>query len=169
MTNPSIQTEIRNTFDALIRSFSAFDTEQVNTVPFAGSWTAGQVAEHILKSGKGLPKLFQAETEPCTRAIDANTPGIRSMFLNMELKMKAPDFNQPSAGPHNQKALSDAFLRLKAELENAADTFDLSLICKGFQMPGFGFLTRLEWLAFVCAHTQRHTMQLQNIYKALNP
>lgn len=169
MTDTSINTEITRTFDTLIRTFSAFDAEQINTVPFAGSWTAGQVAEHILKSGQGFPEFLQAETETGARPLDEKIPGIRSLFLNMELKMQSPDFNRPSVGPHNQKELSDAFRRIKAELEQAAGTLDLSLTCKSFAMPGFGYLTRLEWLAFVCTHTQRHTIQLKNIYNVLNP
>lgn len=163
----AIKTEIATTFDELVRVFSSFDDTQVNTVPFAGSWTPGQVAEHILKSAQGLPKLMTAETEPTSRAIDEKVPEIRDLFQNMELKMEAPEFNRPSAGPHDQKVLLNAFAHLKTELENAAGTLDLSLTCKRFSMPGFGFLTRLEWLTFVCTHTQRHTNQLKNIQQVL--
>lgn len=165
----TIKTEISHTFDELIRTFSAFTPEQVNSVPFAGSWTPGQVAEHILKSSKGLPKMLLAETEPGTRPADEKIPAIRNLFLDMSLKMKSPEFNQPSAGPHDKQVLLDSFLTVKNRLEEASSMLDLSAVCKQFEMPGFGFLTRLEWLAFVSAHTQRHTHQLKNIFQILRP
>ncbi len=40
---------------ALLETIADFSQEQYNKVPFAGSWTAGQVSEHLLKSIGGMP------------------------------------------------------------------------------------------------------------------
>lgn len=168
MTTHGTKTEITETFDELLRVFSRFGESEINRVPSEGSWTAGQVAEHILKSGRGLPKLFAGKTEPASRPVDEKIPDIRAMFLNMELKMQAPEFNRPSAGPHDKNRLSEAIQKLKTELEQCAGTDAPDLLYTDFAMPVFGHLSRREWLAFVAAHTQRHTLQMQNIEKRLN-
>jgi hypothetical protein len=40
-------------------------------------------------------------------------------------------------------------------------------LCMEFDFPGFGHLTRYEWLKFIVFHTQRHIHQLKQIKNAL--
>ena len=43
-------TELQNTATELMQVLEAFTQEQLNNIPFEGSWTAAQVAQHILLS-----------------------------------------------------------------------------------------------------------------------
>ncbi len=161
--NESIQKEIRNTFAELIHVFSKISNDQVDVVPFEGSWTAGQVAEHIVKAISGMPELLNAKVEPANRPYDEQVAGLKKVFLDFSLKMKSPEFIVPTETKHDQATLLQTFSRLEIEMEDAASILDLTLLCKAMELPGNGYLTRFEWLSFALVHTQRHIHQLQKI------
>lgn len=61
--------------------------------------------------------------------------------------------------------LLGALQDIKAGLDHAVTTLDLTKTCLAFELPVFGYLTRLEAIYFVIYHTQRHLHQLKNIYQ----
>lgn len=165
----SIITDITATMDELTAIIMAFDQHQIDTLPFEGSWTAGQVAEHVIKSIGNLPELFAANVTPTTNRLpDANVSKLRNIFLDFNTKMQSPEFILPGTPDHDKETLLQSVDELKTQMINAANTLDLTLTCNNFEMPSLGFLTRFEWLIFFIVHTQRHTLQLKNIYKAIN-
>jgi DinB superfamily len=167
--NTVLITSIKQTMEELQKVFSSFSQQQIDKIPFAGSWTAGQVAEHINKSIGNLPEFFNSNTVPTSdRPFDANVSTLQHIFLDFSTKMQSPEFILPQANHHDKEAMLESFSILKEQMINAAETLDTTLTCKNFEMPGIGFLTRFEWLHFFVVHTQRHTYQLKNIYAILN-
>jgi DinB superfamily len=152
----------------LLQTIAAFSPEQFNQIPFEGSWTAGQVAEHLLKSESGIPEVVSGATKPTERAIDEKLGAIESIFLDFEIKMKSPDFIIPGNGPHNKEEILDAFTSVRDRMINMARTMDLSLTCTSFPFPEIGELTRWEWLGFAVCHSTRHIRQLKNIYQKVS-
>ncbi len=66
---------IEETFSRLTAAISKFSEKQFSTpFPFEGSWTAGQVAEHIIKSIGGMP---DQKTQPSDRAHNEKIEAIR--------------------------------------------------------------------------------------------
>lgn len=149
-------------------AIESFDEEEINEVPFEGSWTAGQVVDHILKSESGLPGVLLGDTTDTNRPVDANIPEIENIFLDFSTKLKAPDFNVPSDGPHNKAELIEAFTKERDEIRKVAAEQDLRLTASAFEFPGIGTFTRWEWLNFVVCHSKRHIHQLTNIRKKLS-
>lgn len=161
--------EINETMDELMQTFSSFSQEQIDKTPFEGSWTAGEVAEHITKSIIDLPQLFAHQTMPTTgRNFDAKVAAIRALFLDFSSKMKSPDFILPQEKYHDKQKMLDTFDQIKTQTINAASAMDLTLTCQLAEFPGMGFLTVYEWLNFAIVHTKRHTHQMKGIAKALN-
>lgn len=155
--------------DELIQTFSSFSQELIDKLPFEGSWTAGEVAEHITKSIIDLPQLFAHKTVPTTdRKIDAKVAAIRDLFLDFSTKMKSPDLILPQEKYHDKQKMLATFDQIKTQTINAASAMDLSLTCLLAEFPGMGFLTVYEWLNFAIVHTKRHTNQMKGIAKALN-
>lgn len=142
---------------------AALTPGQVNTVPFEGSWTAGQVVEHILMSESGIPETVLGSTQETDRPVAQYVPVIESIFLDFTAKYQAPDFIVPSAGPHDQQQLLEAFKAERAAIREIAANEDLTLTCTDFEFPQIANLTRWEWLQFVLCHSKRHTRQLRNI------
>jgi hypothetical protein len=161
----NLVTELQNAGSGLTAAIAAIPDNKFNTVPFEGSWTAGQVTDHILKS-LGVEILY-GKTTTTDRPPDQQVALLADIFLDFTTKLKSPDFILPSDEPQDKQVrLKDANDRFN-KLVEAAKTLDLVQICLDFEMPVMGGLTRLEFLWFYVFHTKRHTYQLQNIAKAL--
>ena len=149
----------------LLEVLSTFDQAALNTIPFAGSWTAAQVAEHILKSDQGVLKTLHGRVKPTERPPDAGLEGLKATFLNFTTKLKSPEFILPSPAAQNKETLLQSLQSTRSSISRAADTLDLTQTC--LDMPVLGEITRLELIHFVIYHTQRHIHQLRNISKVL--
>lgn len=160
MDTIKLMQEINQTADIFINLISRFDNKQLNTIPFQGSWTAGQVADHVIKATSGLP---DNRTRSVDRIPDEQVEGIKSVFLDFTVKFQAPDFIIPGEGPFDPDFILHQLSRVKKQNIAAAMNKDISKLCLDLELPGFGFLTRYEWLQFSVYHTQRHIHQLRNI------
>ncbi|NNU33478.1 DinB family protein [Mucilaginibacter sp. S1162] len=127
-------TELENARTNLAQAISSIPDDQFNTVPFKDSWTAGQVTEHIFKA-LGVNVLY-GKNQPTERAPDENVEETGKLFLNMDIKMKSPDFIYPSDGPHDKKEMLAKLEDSLDKLITAAKTLDLTLTCLDFEIPG---------------------------------
>lgn len=157
--------QIDSTEAALLDTFGSLSQQELNTVPFEGSWTPGQLSEHLEKS-YGVDTLY-AETADTTRDPAAMIAPIKAMFLDFSTKMQSPDFIYPHGDHYEKEAVCRVLKTRWTDIRKAATTLDLSKTCLAFEFPGSGPLTRLEWLNFFVIHTQRHLHQLRNMQKAL--
>ncbi|MDB4926526.1 DinB family protein [Mucilaginibacter sp.] len=160
-----VLTELQDTKAELELAISSISDDQFNTIPFKDSWTPGQVSDHILKA-VGVGVLY-GNTKPTARNRDEKVAETAKLFLNMDIKMKSPDFILPSNAPQNKQEILSKIDDTFSRLIEAAKTLDLSLTCLAFEVPGFGEFTRSEFIWFYIFHAQRHIYQLKNIAKAL--
>lgn len=160
-------TSLHNTTTALLQLLDAFDEKELHTVPFEGSWTAAQTAEHLIKSNGGAVKTLRGSVAEAKRPINENVDMLKKIFLDYSIKMKSPPWIVPSDAPPAKKEIIGSLSKIMEELQEIAATSDLSLLCMDFEMPNVGPLTRFEWLSFVNVHTIRHTHQVEVIYKKL--
>lgn len=167
MTHNELLSELTHTTDELMRLLSPLSEEQLNTVPFEGSWTAGQLGDHLYKS-YGLAAILDGKTEPTTRPADEKIGPVKKVFLNFEIKMKSPDFIVPSIGHFDKAVLLNGLTkRINSIKDFINKKEDLSPTCLDFQLPNAGTLTRTEWIQFMTVHTVRHVHQLKGIVAAL--
>ena len=160
--------ELFNSVDDITSEFfqtiSLFSEKEINTIPYEGSWTAAQVAEHVIRSNRGIEKDLQKEGKTCGREPDAGVEQIKSIFLNFTKKLKSPEFILPTKNVYEKERLiadlKKSIDRLKAEGKQQ-DLF------KEIHHRIFEDVTKLELLHFVVYHTQRHIHQLKNIFKII--
>lgn len=165
-----MNTELLNRFDTatgkLMQQLSSLNEEQLNAVPFEGSWTAGQLGNHLYKSYNIMDVLNgnMAETD---RDPVAKLAEIEKTFKDFTIKMKSPEMVLPTT-KHIEKEhlLSSLKERIEPQRE-AIKTMDLSKTCLDAEIPGGGPFTRQEWLGFNTIHTERHNHQLKNIIEYL--
>lgn len=158
-----LQRKITSTREELLRALELFNQENINSVPFEGSWTGGQVAEHILMSVSGILETVQGPAKATERNPEEHVKQLGDIFLNMDIKMKSPDFIIPSDDLKEKKTLSIALGSTLDRIKQVAENDDLSVTCTRFDMPMLGPLTKLEWISFASFHTRRHIQQLKNI------
>ena len=167
-TNNQLQEELSRqltvVYNDYISTLEQFSEAQINEIPFEGSWTPGQVTDHIIKATSGIP---DKHTEPAKRPYDEKVGNMESVFLDFETKFKSPDFVVPGNGPFNKQTLVETLRStLKRHLEKIGDT-DLTKLCLRFELPTIGTMTRYEWFRFIVAHMIRHHRQLKNILNSM--
>ncbi len=153
----------RNTGD-LLQVLGEFNNDQFNRLPFEGSWTAGQVADHLFRAERGAPVLMTGNIKQTTRDPEQFVKPLDDIFLDFSTKLKSPDFILPSDGPHDQAEYYNKFEATRKNIQELAANLDLTETCAEFDMPGIGHLTRFELLRFIVAHSTRHIRQLKNIH-----
>ena len=159
----NLEKTIAEAKDEFLRALDLFDKENINNVPFESSWTGGQVAEHILKSVSGILETVNVPSVTTSRNPEEHVKMFHDVFLNMEIKMKSPDFIIPSDSPKDKSFLQVSLTKTFDGIEKAAGKDNLTETCTSFEMPTIGLLTRLEWIQFAGFHTKRHAQQLRNI------
>lgn len=163
----AIANDVENTSKELIQAILLIPGGKFDTVPFEGSWTAGQVAEHVLKSCVGLADILEGNVKPTERNPEEHVQMLREIFLNFDTKMKSPEFILPTEAVHNRQSMSAELATALASIAAVAKVEDLTVTCLDYELPNLGRLTRIEFINFVVVHTQRHIHQLRNINRHL--
>jgi len=166
--NNKTLTEINKTFEEFMLILSSFYDEQINKIPFEGSWTPGQVTQHIVMSVSGFADLMNGPDKKTERQPDAHVGNIREAFLNFDIKMQSPDFIIPPVKNYDKAELLLTLDQLKTQLNHIIPVKDMNKTCTGFELPMLGYLTRTELANFIEVHTKRHVYQLKNIYNKIN-
>ncbi|MGK6352981.1 DinB family protein [Parapedobacter sp. DT-150] len=168
MTQHRLSNALESAFGELLATLSALGERELNAVPFSGSWTAGQVGDHLRQS-YGVMECLTGRVESTRRDPGVYIAPLSEQFLNFEVKMKSPDFILPSEEPiEKDRLINGLSKRTSSIIDFAASDADMTLTCLDFELPGLGTLTRKEWLNFVLVHTLRHNHQLANIIQQLN-
>lgn len=159
---PEVEVLFEQTMNRLISVLEGMTENQINIVPFPGSWTAGQVGDHLYRSYWVIETL-NGTTKVTSRQVDKKTPDIKALFFNFDIKMNSPKAILPSKDylekDHLIKNLKARILQFTEFIKKE----DLSLICKDFKIPEYGPFTRLEWVYFTIYHTMRHFNQIEKI------
>lgn len=163
-----IITEFEETQSELIAVLNGFTENNFNMIPFEGSWSAAQVAEHLLKANSGTILTLSGGSKDSVRQADEKAETIRSIFLDFSNKMHSPDFILPSSEPKEQEEMITHHITTGDKLRKIITDEDLTRLCTDFEFPDLGHLTRYEWICFVNSHSKRHTYQLNNILNVLN-
>lgn len=156
----------RETMGELISQLENFPALEFNEVPFPGSWTAGQVGEHLLRS-YGVIKTLYGNVIPAKRQVNQKIQIIKDLFLDYTIKMESPEAILPSTENINKESLLTALESKISRFNGLIYTEDLSLICTDYSIPEYGSFTRLEWIYFTIYHTRRHLHQIGQIKSSI--
>ncbi len=168
MIKTNLHADLNKTLTQLVQLVSTVDQEELNTIPFEGSWTIGQVTQHLVMSMSAFLKILHGPLIETPRAPDEFVEKIKAIFLNFNTKMNPPHFVVPHDIYYKKRELADSLESTKSSMLEAVVTLDLTKTCASFEFPGIGFLTRLEAINFILFHTQRHIHQLNKICQILN-
>lgn len=158
-----LQTQLETTMGQLTAILDRFDAHTFNTIPYEGSWTAGQVADHVYKSVANIGRVLNGNTKPADRDPWGIKPMLEQVFLNFDHKLKSPDFILPGPGPFSKDSFIALFNIVTNDITGSIRSGDLTQLCLDFEFPTVGCLTRQELIYFAAVHTQRHIHQLQKI------
>jgi hypothetical protein len=153
------------TTSQLLEVINKFTPQNINSIPFEGSWTAGQVADHVTKSNISITRALSLTGTAINRDPGERIQELAEVFLNFSTKLKSPDFILPGQDYYEKEVIIAHLNHWLVKLKEIAQESDLSEMIKH---PAFGDITKFEILHFVLYHTQRHIRQLENIFKAVS-
>lgn len=157
---------INYTFNTLIQILLKVDEEDLDRVPTLDSWSIGEVVEHVIICSNGIP---DRKTEIVSRNIEQQVPLLKEIFLNSREKFKADDSLMPREMFHDKYDQINEIKAIRKKLSLIARKSELNGLCLDMEFPSLGFLTRYEWLSFICFHTQRHIWQIESILAVFKP
>jgi hypothetical protein len=152
------------TSSELFKAVSLFDEENINTVPFKGSWTAAQVTEHVMLSNRAMIQSLEEEGRAASGNIDEGVAKLKEIFLNFDSKLQSPKFILPTQEMYNREQLIAELKDSVEQIKKLSARIDVSEM---IDHRVFGEITKFEILHFVVYHTQRHIHQLNNIFQHL--
>ena len=155
--------QYKDTMSRLLQKLSNFSQKQINKVPYADSWTPGEVADHVLKSQYGLPDLLKGKAKPANREPCEKVDAIKQIFLDFTSKLNSPAYILPTNDPVDKITIINSLSNKSADIIDAFQSLDPTEECLDFELPVLGVFTRLEWLYFATYHTQRHIWQLSKM------
>jgi hypothetical protein len=155
-----------DTTSQFLQLVSSFDEQEINRIPYDGSWTVAQIAEHVALSNMDIENQLSKEGKVCGKEPDAGVEKIRSIFLNFSKKLNAPDFILPTRDIYQRHTVIS---NLKTSIDQLTEVSKKEDLLQIIHHRIFGEVTRLETLYFVIYHTQRHIHQLKNIKKIIQP
>lgn len=158
-----VRNDLKESTRELLRTISKFPEEHFNIVPPDGGWSAGQVAEHLIKVETGVVRLFAGDTEPCERNPEKKIDVIKERSLNFETKINAVSSTVPDDKPKDKEVVLDKLQDIRQRLIGMIELHDLSEKITGLAHPVFGSLTRIEWIYFNIYHAKRHLQQIKVI------
>jgi hypothetical protein len=159
--------ELEETTNDLLAALSLFTQATFNKIPFEGSWTAGQVAEHLFKSESNIPRVVTGNSKETKRDPFEHVHTIQKIFLDYTIKMQSPEFILPSDEEKNKDLFIKRFEGTRKELRNLTETRDLYRTFTDFPFPKIGELTGWEWICFAVCHSKRHIRQMRIIAEKL--
>ncbi|MFL9843851.1 DinB family protein [Flavobacterium rhizosphaerae] len=140
----------------------------INTIPFEGSWTAAQVARHLIKAATDMPALFIKYAPETDRQPDENVAEIKSILLDFDRKMVSPDGIVPEEKYYTIEELITDTDKIRQENLEALKTAQLNQVPTLQDWNPLNGYTKLELLHFVLYHTQRHNRQINKIIEKVH-
>jgi len=149
----------------LFQLLDSFDQQNINRIPFEGSWTAAQLADHITRSNLSITKALLLNGVVVNRDKGARIKELKEIFLDFQSKMKSPEFIVPTKNKYEKTTVLGYLQQSVEKMLEISKRTDMSSM---INHPAFGDITKFEILHFVLYHTQRHIYQLEKIFQAIS-
>lgn len=156
-----LMAQLEQTTSRLLQLVEAFGQQEINDIPFEGSWTAAQVADHITKSNSSIAKALTLKGSEINRDPGERIQELKEIFLDFNTRLKSPNFILPSQDIYEREIVIRELGESVERVKEIAREQDLSEM---ISHPAFGDITKYEILHFVLYHTQRHIHQLEKTY-----
>jgi hypothetical protein len=158
--------QVQESNKQLFSLLDTFDEKKLNKVPYIDSWTAAQVANHLVKSDRFLLHLLTGPTRETNRSADANIQQLADTFLDFDTRLMSPIMIIPDERTFTKHEVLTDLKTARTNILDAAGKVDLGLTTT-IESP-LGESTMLEILHFHLYHTKRHLHQLEKIQLALS-
>jgi hypothetical protein len=159
--------EFESVADKFMQTVVSIEQDDINRVPFEGSWTAAQVIEHIRLSVSGTVTIINAAVKTTNRSPDQFAKAIKDLFLDFDAVYPTAPVLVPADKAYDKEVLTAQLKPIFDTLQADIQTKDMTDTCLAAEFTGMGYLTRLEWVTVAIYHTKRHIHQLHKLIQHL--
>ncbi len=163
--------EMDETHARFYERIESLGTEDLSARPNAGSWSVGEIVEHLGIVEQSILKLInmllmKAEAAGEAASEDGRIEPVsvdKLVERSLREKYQAPE----TAHPGGELSIADALSRMRAvreTLEELRPRFEKTNLSKvSYPHPAFGPLNLYEWLILLGIHKSRHLRQIDAI------
>lgn len=166
MNKEVILAEWKEITDRLTALIASCPPEMFNRKPSGTSWSAAQIAAHLLKVDVSTYRALRSETVPTNRPPEEKIALIKEA-MESDTKRVAPDVVKPADEWQEPQAMMKALQNQRERVEKLIGELDLTEACRMYKHPSLGTMTRLEWVYFNIYHAARHIRQMQQLQSRL--
>lgn len=159
----TLATELSLNTDRLISALRRFDLKTFNEKPGPQSWSAGEIAEHLLLFDLRTANVLAGKQGSASRDDDSVVSAITTRLQDRSNRIDAPEALLPSPAAKEQEALLEQLRHQRDRLVRLIDTMDVNAVLPETPHRLFGPLTAAEWIRLTILHTERHLVQLGNL------
>jgi hypothetical protein len=161
--------ELHATRKLFLDAVTGLSEAQWSFKPAPEVWSVAECAEHIAVSEDALfqnvtEKIMKTPADPSKRAeVKGREQQVLTGTVDRSQKFQAPEFLRPTHRWPDRQALIDHFKesrdRAIAYIENTQDD-----VHDHFgPHPAFQLLDAYQWILFISAHSNRHTLQILEV------
>jgi hypothetical protein len=152
-------------------SVAGLTAAQWNFKPATGGWSIAECAEHIAVSEdlllSTLPKLIESPAEPQKRAeVKGKDELVLKAMVDRSHKFQAPEMLVPTHRWPTEALLVEHFKASRDRTLDYVRTTADDLRDHFFEHPAFKTLDAYQFILAMSAHSQRHTLQLNEVKQA---
>ena len=159
--------DLERTRDKFLKSVEGLSEAQWNYKAAPEKWSIAQCAEHIAAAESfirgavegALTKPLAADQVPSALVKD---DVIQTMIVDRSRKFSAPEPLVPGNRFGSPAAAVDAFRKERITTLKLAQG-DTDFRAHAAQHPGFGMIDTYGWMLFLSGHTERHTLQIEEV------
>ncbi|WP_153800478.1 DinB family protein [Foetidibacter luteolus] len=158
---------MQKTKDRLLNDVKGLSEQQLNWKATDSSWSIANCIEHITASEKALfdmvQGVLQQPADPSKKGEVKHTDeGIIKIITDRSFKAKAPEALRPSGQFGNVAETLATYEERRDSLMNFTKTTTADLRSHYLDFP-FGKIDAYQGLLFIAAHSERHTLQIEEV------
>jgi uncharacterized damage-inducible protein DinB len=159
---------LKTTRDSFVSSIKDLSDEEWNTKPDDGGWSPAQCAEHIAIVESvflaEVKKILDSQEEPeKMKKVVGKDKVVISAMLDRSVKIKGSAIEEVPNKKVDKDQLIKNFLKHRNEIIDWVETTKEPLKVHFTNFPGIGLIDAYQYMLFISAHTERHTMQIKEV------
>lgn len=159
---------LNGTRDKFLKSVEGLSEAQWNYKAAPDKWSVAECAEHIAASETLIrdavtKSLAAPATKDALKQKKVTDEMIVTMVPDRSRKFNAPEPLVPTNRFGGPAAAVESFKKEREETLRLAASGDKDFRKYAAPHPAFGMLDAHEWLLFLSAHTERHTLQIEEV------
>lgn len=164
ITTESLVEPLASNAEKVTGAISSFPADYFNEQPTPDQWSAGDIAEHLVKIDGYANRILIGSTEETNRDPQKKISTIQSAFEDQQTSYTAGGPIQPGEYDKSQKDITSQLKNIREQMINILNKYSpdqLTETCLDFEHALFGYMTRIEWVWYTIFHSNRHLHQLE--------